>query len=257
MSDHQSCLILAGISLLLSANNSDKRGDNVFGLGEAASLGEIGRVFLHIILFCTAALIVVRIMGNRTVGQLSPFDFVIMVGIGDIIVSAAMDKTQTLLTGVEALLALLLLQQLLSYLSLKSTRLRTWFEGTPVTLIKDGKIIKENFADTYFNYDDLRQELHRQGMDITDLKDIKTGRLESCGVFSVIKNPEAEPVCRRDFDDYIASMFDNPLSPMGAQMVKLEKLAEDVSYIREYLQQPPGRYDAPASQQPLTEKEIH
>ncbi|CUH96198.1 hypothetical protein P22_2287 [Propionispora sp. 2/2-37] len=209
----------------------------MFGLDTMIDSSEIGQVMFHIILLFTAALIVVRLMGNRTVGQLSPFDFVIMVGIGDIIVSAAMDKSLTLLSGVEGLLALLFLQQLLSYLSLKSTTLRKWFEGTPVLLIQDGKVIKENFSSTYFNYDDLRQELHRQGMDITDLKDIKIGRLESCGVFTIIKTPEAEPVTKKDMDDYIKSLFDNPLSPLGAHMVKMEKAMENLQTIADGIRQ--------------------
>lgn len=180
-----------------------------------------GQVLLHMVILFGAALVVVRLMGNRTVGQLSPFDFVLMVGIGDIIVTSSMDRSQTILAGMEGLLALLILQQLLGYLSLKSRILRKWFEGTPVTLIKDGAIISENFKSTHFNYDDLRQELHRQGMDMTNLKDIKLARLESCGVFSVIKRAEKEPITKEDFEDYFNKMRDNPLSPMGEQWTKL------------------------------------
>jgi len=194
---------------------------------------ELGKVLLHIIALCAIALIVVRLMGNRTVGQLSPFDFVIMVGIGDIIVSASMDKTQTILAGIEGLLALLVLQQVLSYLSLKNNTLRKWVEGTPVTLIQDGKIIKENFAKTHFNYDDLRQELHRQGMDMTNVKDIKMARLESCGVFSVVKTQEREPLTKGDFENFFNSIQENPLSPLGKQWAKLEQLIDDLHYITE------------------------
>ncbi|GBG55111.1 hypothetical protein SPFL3102_03628 [Sporomusaceae bacterium FL31] len=197
---------------------------------------ELGRVFIHIIILCAIALITVRLMGNRTVGQLSPFDFVIMVGIGDIIVSASMDRAQNILVGIEGLLALLVLQQILSYLSLKSNTLRKWFEGTPVTLIKDGKILKENFSKTYFNYDDFRQELHRQGMDMTDIKDIKMARLESCGVFSVIKIEDKEPLTKRDFEEFFKSIQDNPLSPLGEKWSKIEQMSEELQQIKIMIQ---------------------
>lgn len=197
---------------------------------------ELGRVFIHIIILCAIALITVRLMGNRTVGQLSPFDFVIMVGIGDIIVSASMDRAQNILAGVEGLLALLVLQQILSYLSLKNNTLRKWFEGTPVTLIKDGKIQKENFSKTYFNFDDFRQELHRQGMDMTDIKDIKMARLESCGVFSVIKIEDKEPLTKRDFDEFVKSIQDNPLSPLGEKWAKIEQMSEELQRIKTMIQ---------------------
>jgi len=195
----------------------------------------IGHVLGHIIILFTVALIIVRLMGSRTVGQLSPFDFIIMVGIGDIIITASMDKGQTLFTGIEGLVALLVLQQLLSYLSLKNITLRKWFEGTPVVLIQDGKIIRENFAATNFNYDDLRQELHKQGMDMTDLSDIKLARIESCGAFSVIKSPDAEPLTKSEFELYLKSIQTNPLSPLGQEWLKIEQYMSEVHYLVEYL----------------------
>lgn len=197
----------------------------------------VGSILVHLIILFAVALIVVRIMGNRTVGQLSPFDFVIMVGIGDIIVTGSMDKNQTILAAVEGLIALLILQQILSYLSLKSIVLRKWFEGTPVTLIENGNIIRENFAKTHFNYDDLRQELHRQGMDMTRLKDIKLARLESCGVFSLVKAPEKEPLSKKDLDDYFNSFYENPLSPLGQRLAKLEQFMADVHDLTEHIKQ--------------------
>ena len=198
---------------------------------------DFGQVLLQMMLLFTAALIVVRLMGNRTVGQLSPFDFVLMVGVGDIIVTASMDKNQTLLAGIEGLVALLVLQQVLSYLSLKSTLLRKWFEGTPVTLIQDGQIIRENFTKTHFNYDDLRQELHRQGMDMTNLKDIKLARLESCGSFTLIKKPEKEPISKEDLNNLFQNIYDNPLSSAGGQLAKLDQLMADVHVIAEHIKQ--------------------
>lgn len=198
-------------------------------------MGNTGYILLHIVALFVVALIVVRLMGNRTVGQLSPFDFIIMVGIGDIIVTASMDKGQSIFTGIEGLTTLLILQQLLSYSALKSTTLRKWFEGTPVTLIQDGKIIPENFVKTNFNYDDLRQELHKQGMDMTDLPEIKLARLESCGTFSVLKTPEMEPLTKRDFADYLQGIADNPLSPMGQQWNKVEQYMTEVHELVEHL----------------------
>ena len=195
----------------------------------------VGHVLLHIVVLFAVALIVVRLMGSRTVGQLSPFDFIIMVGIGDIIVTASMDKGQSLFTGIEGLVALLVLQQLLSYLSLKNTTLRKWFEGVPVVLIQEGKIIRENFASTHFNYDDLRQELHKQGMDMTDLSDIKLARLESCGAFSVIKKPEMEPLTKNELELYLSSIQSNPLSPLGKEWLKIEQYMSEVHYLVEYL----------------------
>jgi uncharacterized membrane protein YcaP (DUF421 family) len=203
-----------------------------------------GLVLLRLALIFAAALFIVRMMGNRTVGQLSPFDFVIMVGTGDIVATIALDMDRSLFPGLEALVGLLLLQQLLAWLALKSTTLRKWFEGTPITLIKDGRIIRENFVKHHFNYDDLRQELHKLGMDMTNLKDIKLARLESCGEFTVVKTWEMEPLSRGDFEAYLKMAEDNPLSPQGQRWTRVEQALEDVRFIAETLRK---QQDPPAS----------
>lgn len=200
-----------------------------------------GMILLRMVVIFTTALLVVRKMGNRTVGQLSPFDFVLMVGIGDIVASVAMQKSDSLFNGFEALFALLLLQQLLAWLALKSTTLRKWFEGTPIELIEDGRIIKENFRKTQFNYDDLRQELHKLGMDMNNLKDIRLARLESCGEFTVVKSPDTEPMTKRDFAAFVASCDDNPLSPQGQKWHRIEQALDDIHFMADFFRnQQPG-----------------
>lgn len=200
-------------------------------------LGTIGHVLLEMLMIFPLALIVVRVMGNRTVGQFSPFDFVLMVGIGDIVGNVALDRQTTILTGIEALVGLLILQKLLAWASLKSKKMRSWFEGAPVVLIENGQIVHDNFVNTQFNFDDLRQELHKQGLDFTNIKDIKMARLESCGDFSVIKAQEVEPLTKRDLDNFIRSLSENPLSPAGAATAKLEQLMSDVRVLAEYVKQ--------------------
>lgn len=194
------------------------------------------RVFMLLIFLCGIALFVVRTMGNRTVGQFSPFDFIMLVGIGDIMVSAAMDQTISLMAGFGAMASLLFLQQLFSYLSLKSVTIRKWVEGTPIVLIQDGKIVEKNLEKARFNYDDLRQELHRQGMDMTNLGDIKLARLESCGEFSLIKVADKEPVTKGDFHQSYEEAVGNPLSALGKQLMQVEEMAKRLEDIQGRIQ---------------------
>ena len=194
------------------------------------------RVFQLLIFLCGVSLFVVRVMGNRTVGQFSPFDFIMLVGIGDIMVSTAMDKTISLASGFGGMAALLLLQQVFSYLSLKSGLIRKWVEGTPIVLIEEGKILTENLRKARFNYDDLRQELHRQGMDMSNITDIKLARLESCGVFSIIKISEKEPITRGDLSRLCAEAENDPLSIIGEKMVQIKRMAEQLEEIQKSIQ---------------------
>jgi len=213
----------------------------------------ISQVLFRLLLLCTVALLVVRLMGNRTVGQLSPFDFVIMVGIGDIIVAGTMDQNPTIQSGIESLVILLALQQLIGYLALKNETLRKWFEGTPVTLVQRGRLIKENFSKTHFNYDDLRQELHKKGLDMSDLNMIETARLESCGEFTMVRTPENEPLTKNEFESYIKSIYDNPLSLAGEKWTKFEQFMDDVQLLATHLREQQGLHTTAG--QPIVEKE--
>lgn len=214
--------------------------------------GNVGHVLLEMGIIFVAALVVVRLMGNRTVGQFSPFDFVLMVGIGDIVGNVALDRQTNIFTGAEALIGLLILQKLLSWSSLKSRVLRKWFEGTPVELIENGQIIKENLTKTQFNLDDLRQEMHKQGLAFTDLPNIKLARLESSGDFSIIMVDEMEPLTRRDLKNFITSLSENPLSPQGTGWAKLDQLAADVRVLAEYIKNQPqaAAAEAPPARPP-------
>ncbi|WP_371369595.1 hypothetical protein SRRS_26950 [Sporomusa rhizae] len=219
--------------------------------------GMIGQVLLRLMILCAVALIVVRMMGNRTVGQLSPFDFVIMVGIGDIIVAGTMDQTPTLAAGIEALIALLLLQQLLGYLALKNSTLRKWFEGTPVTLIHKGRILSENFVATRFNYDDLRQELHKKGLDMTDVSTIEAARLESCGEFTILRASENDPLTKSEFEQYIKNIYDNPLSLAGEKWTKIEKLMDNVQFLTDHIREQQTHKNCPEEKSVNAQKELH
>lgn len=142
------------------------------------------------------ALIMVRLLGKRALGELGPFDFVVMTGVGHTVVSIALDKSIPFYEGVIILSTLAGLEYLMSYLSLKNQTLSNIITGKPVVLIDNGRIIKENLAREKFNVDDLLQELRKQG--IRDIDEVEKGILESCGGFSVIVKEEDEPISRRD-----------------------------------------------------------
>jgi uncharacterized membrane protein YcaP (DUF421 family) len=142
------------------------------------------------------ALLMVRVLGKRALGELGPFDFVVMTGVGHTVVSIALDKQLPFYEGIIILATLALLEYLMSFAALKSHKLSNLINGKPVLLIDNGRIIKSNLAREKFNVDDLLQELRKQG--IRDIDEVDKGILESCGGFSVILKEEDEPVSLRD-----------------------------------------------------------
>lgn len=142
------------------------------------------------------ALLMIRLLGKRALGELGPFDFVVMTGVGHTVVAIALDKSIPFYEGIVILLTLAGLEYLMGYISLKNQTMSHLITGKAVVLIDKGRIIKENLAREKFNLDDLLQELRKQG--IRDIKEVEKGVLEPCGGFSVILNKEDEAVTRRD-----------------------------------------------------------
>lgn len=142
------------------------------------------------------ALIMIRLLGKRALGELGPFDFVVMTGVGDTVISVALNKTMPFYDGIVVLATLAFLEYGIGYLSLKNGRLSNLLTGLPVVLIDDGKIVRDNLAKEKFNVDDLMQELRKKG--VRDIHSVERGILESCGGFSVVIKEDEEPVKRKD-----------------------------------------------------------
>ncbi|RKD32537.1 DUF421 domain-containing protein [Thermohalobacter berrensis] len=146
------------------------------------------------------ALLVVRLMGKRSIGELGAFDFVLMTGIGHIMSSVALEKKVPFHDGVLILFVLAALELILSYISIKNRKIGKVIQGKPTYLIKDGKVLKKNLEKEKFNLYDLRQELRKQGID--DHNDIEKAVIEACGKFSVILKDSEEPIKRKDLGIY-------------------------------------------------------
>jgi len=142
------------------------------------------------------AMIMIRLLGKRALGELGPFDFVVMTGVGHTVVSIALDKSIPYYEGIIILATLAVLEYLMGFAALKSARLSDLITGKPVVLIDNGFILKENLKREKFNLDDLFQELRKKG--IRDINQVEKGILESCGGFSVILKKDEEPVTCRD-----------------------------------------------------------
>jgi len=151
---------------------------------------------LRAVVMYVMALVMIRLLGKRALGELGPFDFVVMTGVGHTVVSVALDRSIPYYEGIIILATLAGLEYIMGILALKSQTLSNLIVGRPVVLIDNGRIIRENLAREKCNVDDLMQELRKQG--IRDIDEVEKGILESCGGFSVIRKEGDEPVTRRD-----------------------------------------------------------
>lgn len=151
--------------------------------------------FRSIILF-TVSLVLVRIMGKRTIAQLSPFDLILIIIMGNAIALPLEDLNISLTSGAVPVIVISILNYIFAVIIMKNRKLENILQGTSTVLIKDGEVITENLKKERITIADLLILLREKN--ITDINDVQEATIEPNGKLSILKKKEKEPVTPKD-----------------------------------------------------------
>lgn len=135
---------------------------------------------------------VYRIMGKKEVGQLSIVDLIVSILIAELIALSIQEETQSIFISVIPILILVGVQILVSYLTLKSDKLRNIIDGKPTIIIKNGKLNFTEMSKLRYSLDDLLTQLRLQG--IKSIDKVRYAVLENNGKLSVFNNDSDYPL---------------------------------------------------------------
>ncbi len=155
-------------------------------------------VFIRTLVLYIVVVAVMRIMGKRQIGELQPFELVIAIMLSELAAVPMQDTGIPLIHGLIPILTLMFLEIFLSYITLKSRRIRKLVCGTASVLIQHGRIMEEELRRQRFNLDDLMEELRLSGY--LNISDIEYAILENSGRLSIIPKSLRSPVTRRDLN---------------------------------------------------------
>lgn len=133
-------------------------------------------------------LILLKFMGKREIGQVSLFDFAIILIISDVLVFAIEEKSEKFWYYFICGILLTIIQRFISFILLKSRKLRLKFDGEESVIIYDGKLNVKEMKKQRYNMDDLILQLRLTN--IASLKEVKYLILENNGKISVFKNDD-------------------------------------------------------------------
>lgn len=136
-----------------------------------------------------------RLMGYRTLGDMEPMDYVVVLGIGEIMGSPLSSPDHNIFYSALAIVTLTLIQIGLSALYTHSPKMNRIMEGDPIPVIRNGRIIHRNLVKNRIDINTVREELRIKG--IRSEKDVDIAYLEPSGRFSVILKNEASPITPR------------------------------------------------------------
>ena len=143
-----------------------------------------------------ALFIITRLSGKKQLAQLTLFQYIIGITIGDIASFIATDVESNLIHGYTSLLVFALIPFFIDFLSLKSKTIRDLFEGKSTVLIRKGKVLEENMRKEHITIDELLEQLRLK--DAFRVADVEFAVLEGNGELSVLKKKEFQTPTAQD-----------------------------------------------------------
>jgi uncharacterized membrane protein YcaP (DUF421 family) len=141
------------------------------------------KIFRSIVIYLFI-LIAFRFTGKRQVGQLTPFDLVLLLIISNVVQNAVIGNDNSLGGGIIGAVTILTVNWGVVEISYRFKFMRHVMEGTPTILIHNGKILTDNLRRERLTLDDLQAALRKNGL--VDAGQVRFAVLEENGQVSVI-----------------------------------------------------------------------
>lgn len=109
--------------------------------------------------------LLLRIFGKRELAQLNPIDFVLLLLISEAVQNSIIGDDTSLSGGVIGVATLLGVNYLMAFIKFRSQPIERLIEGSPITLIENGKINSEALKKEMMTEDDLEVIAHEEGLD--------------------------------------------------------------------------------------------
>lgn len=148
-----------------------------------------------LILFATTV-IFLRIMGKRQIGQLQPYELVVIIMISELAAIPMQNTGIPLINGIIPIFVLFTCEVTLSFIAMKSERARGLICGKPSILIEHARIMENELRSLRYNINDLLEQLREKN--VTDISSVEYAILETGGQLSVILKSEQRPIKPQD-----------------------------------------------------------
>jgi uncharacterized membrane protein YcaP (DUF421 family) len=130
-------------------------------------------------------LLLLRLAGRRTVAEMTPFDLVLLLIIGDATQQAILGEDFSLTTAFLVVSTLIVLDVALSIAKARIPTLEKLIDGIPMVIVENGQPLRERMRRARVSLDDVMQSA-RETQGIERLEQIKYAVLEVSGGISIV-----------------------------------------------------------------------
>jgi uncharacterized membrane protein YcaP (DUF421 family) len=155
-------------------------------------------IVTHTLLILGCLLFIARVLGRRTLSELTFYDFVIGLIIGNLGSAVITEREFSARNGLISLTVAVMWVLVINMISLKSVPARKIIESEPLLVIHNGKILEENLKKRYYNVNDILEMLRVQG--IFDPRQVEVALIETDGQLSVLKKQQYQGLTAQDLN---------------------------------------------------------
>lgn len=130
-------------------------------------------------------ILALRISGKRTLTKWNAFDFVVTIALGSILASTLTSPEPGLSRGIAALVVLIALQFVITWISVRSARVRRWAKSRPRLLLHSGVFDDRALRDERVTRGEVLAAIRAAG--IGEVERVDAVVLETDGSVSVIE----------------------------------------------------------------------
>lgn len=125
---------------------------------------------------------ITRVMGKRQLSQLSAFELVILVVIGDLVEGAVTQDDSSITGATLAVGTFAMLGIGLTWVTWRFERTRDLIDGVPAVIVRDGEVLMDVAGYERVSLDELFEAMREQ--QIRSVSDVELGILEADGKYS-------------------------------------------------------------------------
>jgi uncharacterized membrane protein YcaP (DUF421 family) len=134
-------------------------------------------------------IVLLRMTGKRQVGQLAPFDLVLLLVLSNAVQNAMNGGDNSVLAGILSACTLVLVNYLVGLAAYRNKKLESLIEGRPEVLIHNGRLYEEVLVREKLTHHELKAALRAAGCN--EVADVHCAILENNGQISVTKKDAA------------------------------------------------------------------
>lgn len=146
---------------------------------------ELVIVMFRTVFFYFFVILMFRLMGKREIGQLGVIDLIVSILIAELIAISIENINDSIFLSIIPIVMLVILEILIAFISIKSRKIRVFFDGKPSLIISNGKINYHEMVKQRYSMDNLLLELRQNS--IKNIDEVEYAFLEPNGKLSIFK----------------------------------------------------------------------